>query len=53
MTTAPETARPPNAPVGVRAPRLPSLMHSTHCWPTGAERRHSGQAARPQRTQER
>src|SRR4249920_1764670 len=24
---------------GLRTPRLPSLMHSTHCWPTGAGRR--------------
>jgi hypothetical protein len=35
-----------------RVLRAPSLTHSTHCWPTEAERMQSGHAWRPHRTQE-
>ena len=45
--------RPPNTAVGARVPRWPSRTHSTQCWPTGAARRQSGQAARPHRLQDR
>ena len=52
MTTGRFVTRPPNGAVADLDPRLPSLMHSTHCWPTAAERRQSGQAGRPHRTHE-
>jgi hypothetical protein len=52
VTTAPETARPPNTALTGRVPRFPARTQSTHCWPTAAERRQSGQAGRPHRTQD-
>ena len=52
VTVAPEVSWPPNAPAGRRVVRLACRMQSTHCWPTAAERRQSGQAGRPQRTQD-
>ncbi len=52
VTTAPAAARPPKASRGWRVSRAAWPMHSTHCWPTDAERMQSGQAGRPQRTHE-
>src|ERR1700761_88758 len=56
VTAAPVVTRPPNAVLGCRtggpASGLRPRMQSTHCWPTGADRRQSGQAGRPQREQE-
>src|SRR5215467_1445915 len=52
VTTGRVVTRPPNGAAPVLDPRFPSLTHSTHCWPTAAERRQSGQAGRPHRTHE-
>src|SRR5260370_4453239 len=53
VTTAPrEAERPPNTPRAERVLWLPARMHSTHCCPTAADRRQSGHAGRPQRTQD-
>src|SRR5215470_12432582 len=43
---------PPNGALACLTVLLPSLTHSTHCWPTAADRRQSGHAGRPQRTHE-
>src|SRR6266566_7944954 len=52
VTIALATARPPKTVRGCRTLLLPSRTHSTHCWPTAAERRQSGQAGLPHRTQD-
>src|SRR6266571_3287758 len=52
VTRAPIAILPPKTVRAFGAARLPSRMHSTHCCPTGAERRQSGQAWRPHRTHE-
>ena len=44
------SSEPPNGAEPTLVPLLPSRMHSTHCWPTAAERRQSGHAGRPHRT---
>ena len=44
VTTAPAADRPPNAGLACRAPGATWPTHSTHCWPTDAERMQSGQA---------
>ena len=44
VTTAPAAGRPPNAVLACRRARAPSPTHSTHCWPTDAERMQSGHA---------
>ncbi len=44
VTTAVRAGRPPKTVVGRRVVRLPSCTQSTHCCPTAAERRQSGQA---------
>ena len=48
---APLRATPPNCVRSARTDLAPSLTHSTHWWPTAAERMHSGQTGRPQRVQ--
>src|SRR5215475_13586835 len=52
VTIAEREGRPPKAATTGRVVRCPSRTQSTHCWPTAADRRQSGQAGRPQRTQE-
>src|ERR1700758_5506963 len=52
VTTLLVVGRPPKTAPPLRTPRFPSRTHSTHCWPTAAERRQSGHAGRPHRTQE-
>ena len=52
VTTAPAAGRPPKVVRAWRVLRAPSPTHSTHCWPTEAERMQSGHAWRPHRTQE-
>jgi len=52
VTTGAVTTRPPNSVLAWRAPLFAPRMHSTHCWPTAADRRQSGHAGRPQRTHE-
>ena len=44
VTTAVRAGRPPKTVVGRGVLRLPSRTQSTHCCPTAAERRQSGQA---------
>ena len=44
VTTAPAAGRPPKAVLACRVLRAPSPTHSTHCWPTEAERMQSGHA---------
>src|SRR5712691_12220157 len=52
VTAALATGRPPKVVRAWRVLRAPSPTHSTHCWPTEAERMQSGHAWRPHRTQE-
>src|SRR6266700_2999659 len=52
VTTGRFRTLPPNGAVAGLDPRLPSLTHSTHCWPTAADRRQSGHAGRPHLTHE-
>src|SRR5215469_18622437 len=58
VTVAAADGRPPNTVRGSRAGEPPwapgpvPRTHSTHCCPTAASRRQSGQAWRPHRTQE-
>src|SRR5712691_3627475 len=52
VTTALAAGRPPKVVLARRVLRAPSPTHSTHCWPTEAERMQSGHAWRPHRTQE-
>ncbi len=42
VTNGESVRRPPNAVLGATTERAPSLTHSTHWWPTAAERMHSG-----------
>ena len=51
-TGLPVDTRPPNWPVACLAPWFAPLTHSTHCWPTAADLRQSGQAGRPHLTHE-
>ena len=44
VTTAPPTGTPPKVVRAWRVLRAPSPTHSTHCWPTEAERMQSGHA---------
>ena len=56
VTAAPVVTRPPNAVLGCRArgpaSGLRPWTQSRHCCPTGAARRQSGHAGRPQREHE-
>src|SRR5438128_12003615 len=52
VTTGRVRTLPPNGAVAGLDPRLPSLTHATHCWPTAADRRQSGHAGRPHLTHE-
>ena len=51
-TGLPVDTRPPNWPVACLVPWFAPLTHSTHCWPTAADLRQSGQAGRPHLTHE-
>src|SRR5271166_4584150 len=44
VTTALAAGRPPKVVLAWRVLRAPSPTHSTHCWPTEAERMQSGHA---------
>ena len=44
VTAAVAAGRPPNVVLAWRVLRAPSPTHSTHCWPTEAERMQSGHA---------
>src|SRR5580698_6152655 len=52
VTAAVATGRPPKAVLACRVAGPALRTHSTHCCPTAASRRQSGQAWRPHRTQE-
>src|SRR5215475_8877440 len=52
VTAVVAVGRPPNTVFACRVVRPAPRTHSTHCCPTAASRRQSGQAWRPHRTQE-